>query len=136
MPMSRPNPIYVIDDDPQMRSSIRFLLATLKLDCVTFGSGAEFLARLPALPSGCLLLDLRMPVLDGLAVQQALVERGVQWPVIFMTGAADTPTVVRAVQQGAVEFIVKPFSDEQLLEALHKGFVQLAKIEVPLREAS
>ncbi|HWH22142.1 MAG TPA: response regulator [Allosphingosinicella sp.] len=134
--MVSPHPIYVVDDDAEARDSIRFLLATLKLDSITFRGGAEFVERLESLPSGCILLDLRMPTIDGLAVQQALVERGLDWPIIFMTGSADTPSVVRALRTGAVEFIEKPFTDEQLLTALHKGFVELKKRQAPPQRAA
>lgn len=106
--------VYVIDDDPSVRSSVRFLLATLKLGCRGFASGREFLDTVDALDPGCILLAVRMP---GPAVPEELDRRGIRWPIVFMTGAPGKPA--------SADCIAKPFSDESLLTALHKGFVAL-----------
>lgn len=117
--------VYVIDDEAQLRESSCFLLAALGLSCVQYASGSEFLADVGNLEQGCILLDVIMRDMDGLDVQAELNRRGIDWPIIFMSGHQDTGTVVEAVRGGAVDFLEKPFSDEQLLRALHRGFVKL-----------
>lgn len=122
--------VYVVDDDKDVLGSIGCLLRSLRLDCRTYNSGEALLAAIASLPPGCILTDLRMPGLSGLELQAELLRRGFNWPIVFMTGHGDTPTVVQAIQKGAVEFIEKPFSDERLLSALHAGFASLTeKIE-------
>lgn len=106
--------VYVIDDDPSVRSGVRFLLATLKLGCRSFASSREFLDTVDVLEPGCILLDMRMP---GPAVPEELDRRGIRWPILFMTG---TPGL-----SPSAYCVAKPFSDESLLTALHKGFVAL-----------
>jgi two-component system, LuxR family, response regulator FixJ len=122
--------VYVVDDEAELRKSACFLLVSLGLACVHFSSGEAFLDEVPRLKPGCILLDLRMQGRNGLAVQQELSERGVDWPIIFMSGDADGRSVVQATEHGAVEFIKKPFSEEELLAALHRGFVVLREVEV------
>lgn len=117
--------VYVIDDDPSLSGSIRFLLATLKLGSRTFRSGRDFLNCVDGLAPGVILLDIRMPDMDGVAVQEELKRRDIDWPVVFMTGEADMRTLSRAVPRDTAEFILKPFSDEKLLTALNQGFKRL-----------
>jgi len=120
--------IYVVEDDADVAHSIRFMLSTLKLDCTTFSTGAEFLDCVSGLSPGCVLLDVRLPDTDGVKVQEELVRRGVDWPVIFMTGEAGVSTIVKAIKAGAVEFLIKPFSDKDLLSALQAGQVRLQEL--------
>jgi two-component system response regulator FixJ len=125
-PVSRGDSIvYVIDDEADLRESSCFLLATLGLTCIQYPSGQAFLDDLATLEPGCLLLDVVMRSMDGLAVQEELRRGGIDWPVVFMSGQQDVATVVRAAKNGAVEFLEKPFNDEVLLSALHRGFVRL-----------
>jgi len=120
--------VYVIDDEADLRESSCFLLAALGLNCVQYPSGAAFLEDVSTLEPGCVLLDMIMKNMDGLEVQAELQRRGVDWPIVFMSGHQDTATVVQAVKKGAVEFLEKPFSDEALLAALHRGFVRLRNV--------
>lgn len=117
--------VYVIDDEADLRESSCFLLAALGLTCIQYPSGQAFLDDVEGLQAGCLLLDVVMRSMDGLALQSELLRRGIDWPVIFMSGRQDAATIVRAMKNGAVGFLQKPFGDEQLLSALHKGFVRL-----------
>ncbi|MDQ3139919.1 MAG: response regulator [Pseudomonadota bacterium] len=124
-PRQSANLVYVVDDEAHLRDSSCFLLATLGLDCVQFEGGADFLGQLATLDPGVILLDMRMRGMSGLEVQAELTRRGVGWPVVFMSGHQDVPVIVEAIKSGAVEFLEKPFSDEQLLAALHRGFRML-----------
>jgi two-component system, LuxR family, response regulator FixJ len=123
--------VYVIDDQPELRESSCFLLTSLGLTCVQYPEGPEFLDEVDRLEPGCILLDLVMHEMDGLEVQQELKRRRVSWPIIFMSGHDDIPAVISAVKNGAVEFLEKPFSEEELLAALHRGFVQLREGSEP-----
>jgi FixJ family two-component response regulator len=110
---------FVIDDDPSMRRSLDTLLRSVGLDVHTFPSAQEFMqAARPDAP-GCLVLDVRLPGMSGLAFQQELVNAGVALPVIFLTGHGDVPMTVRAMKAGAAEFLTKPFDDQVLLDAIH-----------------
>ena len=113
--------VFVIDDDPSIRTAIRELIEAVGLSCETFGSGQEFLsARLPDVPS-CLVLDVRLPGVSGLNLQRELVERGINIPIIFITGHGDIPMSVQAMKAGAVEFLTKPFRDQDLLDAIEQA---------------
>lgn len=94
-----------------------------------FGSGEDFLDALPALQPGCVLLDIRMPQMDGFQVMGELAQRGVDWPVIVMTGHGEIPIAVRAMKLGAVDFIEKPFSEDSLLACFGQAFVLLDERE-------
>lgn len=109
--------VYVVDDDQGMRDSTVWLLESVGLQGVPFASGQAFLDAVDDGPA-CVLLDVRMPGLGGMAVQQALRERGLQIPVIFVSGHADVPIVVRAFKAGASDFIEKPYSDQLLLDSV------------------
>jgi two-component system, LuxR family, response regulator FixJ len=121
--------VYVVDDEQELRKSACFLLVSLGIACIHFSSGEAFLGEIARLKRGCILLDLRMPGRDGLAVQQELVRQGLDWPIVFMSGDADDQSVVRATREGAIEFLEKPFSEEELLAALHRAFVALRELE-------
>jgi len=110
--------VFVIDDDPSMRQAIKTLIETVGLKGETFVSGQEFLqSTLPEVPR-CLVLDVRLPGLGGLNLQRELSDRGIQIPIIFITGHGDIPMSVQAMKAGAVEFLTKPFRDQDLLDAI------------------
>jgi FixJ family two-component response regulator len=110
--------VFVVDDDPSMRLAIQRLVRAVGLDVETFGSAQEFLERpLPDVP-GCLILDVRMPGLSGLDLQQHMAELNIQTPIIFITAHGDIPMSVKAMKAGAVEFLTKPFRDQDLLDAI------------------
>ena len=110
---------FVIDDDPSMQRSLDTLLRSVGLDVRLFSSAQEFMrAERPDVP-GCLVLDVRLPGMSGLAFQQELVKAGVALPVIFLTGHGDVPMTARAMKAGAAEFLTKPFDEQVLLDAIH-----------------
>lgn len=110
--------VFVIDDDLSMRAAIKRLLGTVGLSVETFGSGLEFIeSKLPDVPS-CVILDVRLPGRSGLDLQREMAERGIQIPVIFITGHGDIPMSVQAMKAGAVEFLTKPFRDQDLIDAV------------------
>jgi FixJ family two-component response regulator len=112
---------FVIDDDPSMRRSLDTLLRSVGLDVHLFSSAQEFMrAERPDVP-GCLVLDVRLPGMSGLAFQQELVKAGVALPVIFLTGYGDVPMTARAMKAGAAEFLTKPFDEQVLLDAVHSA---------------
>ncbi len=113
--------VFVVDDDSAVRSSLKRLIQSLGLDAQTFASAHEFLgASRPDRPA-CLVLDVRLPDLSGLDLQQELVRLNVDLPIIFITGHGDIPMSVRAMKAGAVEFLTKPFREQELLEAIQHG---------------
>jgi two-component system, LuxR family, response regulator FixJ len=120
---SRPDQIvYVVDDHGEMRKSLHFLLSSLAYQTRSFGSGEEFLNLQPELQPGPILLDMRMPGLDGFEVLAELATRRVAWPVVLMTGHGDMAVAVRALKLGVVEFLEKPFDTATLEAALANAF--------------
>lgn len=110
--------VFAVDDDPSVRSSLKFLLSTVGLQAETFESTDSFLhKKLPDVPS-CLVLDIRLPGLSGLEFQRELAARNIPIPIVFLTGHGDIPMSVRAMKAGAVEFLTKPFRDQDLLDAV------------------
>jgi len=114
--------VYVVDDDRDIRRSLSFMLGASEIRSYPFGSGADFLEAIPDLEPGCILLDLRMPQMDGFEVMAALARQNVDWPVVVMTGHGEVPVAVRAMKLGAIDFIEKPFSEEALLAGLGNAF--------------
>jgi FixJ family two-component response regulator len=113
--------VFVIDDDAGVRASIQGLLKSVGLHSETFGTTPDFLAaRIPSRPS-CLVLDVRLPGINGLEFQRELAEMGVRIPIIFITGHGDIPMTVKAMKSGAIEFLTKPFRDQDLLDAIHQA---------------
>ena len=113
--------VFVIDDDASMREAISRLLHAIGLTIRTFGSAREFLGtRLPDIPA-CVVLDVRLPDLSGLDLQREMVERGIHVPIIFITGHGDIQMSVQAMKAGAVEFLTKPFRDQELIDAVRSG---------------
>ncbi|HHJ1299725.1 response regulator transcription factor [Pseudomonas sp. SWRI59] len=113
--------VYVVDDDQGMRDSTVWLLQSVGLEALSFASGQAFLDACRDDGPACVLLDVRMPGLGGLAVQQLMRERGLDLPVIFVSGHADVPIVVRAFKAGACDFIEKPYSDQLLLDSVQEA---------------
>jgi len=120
--MQRPKPtICVVDDDEGVRNSLRFLLKSVGLETRAFASAAEFLDGYQPGEPGCLVLDVRMPGMSGLELQQQLNLRGAVIPVIFITGHGDIPMAVEAMQQGAFDFLQKPFRDQDLIDRIQRA---------------
>jgi FixJ family two-component response regulator len=113
--------VFVVDDDDAVRQSLSSLFRSVGLQVKAFSSAAEFLqSKLPDCPS-CLVLDVRLPGASGLDFQSDLAEANIQIPIIFMTGHGDIPMTVRAMKAGAVEFLTKPFRDQDMLDAVQVG---------------
>jgi RNA polymerase sigma factor (sigma-70 family) len=110
--------VFVVDDDPSVRSSLKFLISTVGLQVESFDSAATFLHRKPPDAPSCLVLDVRLPGLSGLDLQRELAARNIRIPIVFVTGHGDIPMSVRAMKAGAVEFLTKPFHDQDLLDAI------------------
>ena len=116
--MTSPSVVFVIDDDPSVRSSLKFLLSTVGLQAETFDSADSFLRKgLPDVTS-CLVLDVRLPGVSGIDFQRELAARNIRIPIIFLTGYGDIPMNIRAIKAGAVEFLTKPSRDQDLLDAI------------------
>ena len=110
--------VFVVDDDASVRSSLKFLLGTVGLHVESFDSADSFLRKsLPDAP-GCLVLDVRLPGLSGLDFQRELAAKKINIPIVFLTGHGDIPMSVRAMKAGAIEFLTKPFRDQDLLDAV------------------
>jgi RNA polymerase sigma factor (sigma-70 family) len=110
--------VFVVDDDPSVRSSLKFLISTVGLQVETFESAETALQKLSPEVPGCLVLDVRLRGLSGLDLQGELAARNCQIPIVFITGHGDIPMTVRAMKAGAVEFLTKPFRDQDLLDAI------------------
>jgi FixJ family two-component response regulator len=124
----------VVDDDSGVRNAMRSLLKSVGLTSQLHGSAQEFLQSYDAAQPGCLVLDIRMPGMSGLELQQELNLRGATIPVIFMTGHGDVPMAVEAMQHGAFDFLQKPFRDQDLLDRIQKAIVRDAKLRESLGE--
>ena len=119
--------VHVVDDDDGMRRALSLLLNTVGYRTLVFASPAEFLAQYDADAPGCLVLDIRMPGMSGLELQQQLNRTGSMLPVIFITGHGDVPMAVQAMKEGAFEFIQKPFRDQDLLDRINHAIQQDAE---------
>ena len=116
--------VHLVDDDEAIRKSAGFMLKTSGYQVNSYASGVELLKE-KELDPGCILLDVRMPEMDGLQVQLALQDRGIGYPVIVMTGHGDVTVAVQAMKAGAVDFIEKPFEKAVLIEAIEEGFSRI-----------
>ena len=135
--------VFVVDDDPGVRDAIRLLLRSVGLRSEVFPSAMSFLESYDAEAPGCIVLDLRMPGMSGIELQDRLIELGSNLPIIFVTAHGDVPTAVVAVKAGAVDFIQKPFQDQKLLDMVHHAIdlnshaceerADLAAIEIRIR---
>src|ERR1700674_3831445 len=121
MTAANPSTVFVIDDDDLVRASIQGLLKSEGLRSETFEAAQEFLrSKRPDVPS-CLVLDVRLPGVNGLDLQRELADAGIRIPIIFITGHGDIPMTVKAMKSGAVEFLTKPFRHQDLLDAIHQA---------------
>lgn len=119
--------VYLIDDDVVVRDSAALLLRTHGFQVAEFSCAAPFLAQLDAALPGCIMLDISMPGMDGLEVQEQLNARNIRFPVLILTGQGDIARAVRAMKNGAIEFLEKPYDEASLLAALDQGFTLLAQ---------
>ncbi|MGV2980508.1 response regulator transcription factor [Camelimonas sp. ID_303_24] len=115
------HPVYLVDDDEAVRQALALLLSTVDIDTVCFADPQAFLARLPGLKPGCLVLDIRMPGISGLKLQERLNALGVDWPTVVVSGHGDIEACRRAFRNGAVDFLSKPVDEQDLIEAIQKG---------------
>lgn len=120
--------IYLIDDDEAVREALSLLLQTYGMHVETFRDPATFLAHVDPQKPGCLILDLRMPMISGLQLQQKLLERGIDWPAIMITGHGDINACRRAFKAGILDFLSKPVDEQVLLEALETASQELDKL--------
>jgi two-component system, LuxR family, response regulator FixJ len=135
MANNSPEPtVFVVDDDEGVRNSLRFLLKSVGLSAHTLASAADFLATYRPREPGCLVLDVRMPGMSGLELQQQLNLRGAVIPVIFITGHGDIPMAVEAMQQGAFDFLQKPFRDQDLIDRIQRALERDARNRAALVE--
>jgi FixJ family two-component response regulator len=116
--------VFVVDDDRSMRESLQMVMRSVDLRAQTFASPQEFLTAARPDAPGCLILDVRMPGSSGLDLQRQLVDARIDIPIIFLTGHADVRVSVRAMKAGAVEFLTKPVSDQDLLDAVHQALAR------------
>jgi len=114
--------VFVVDDDRSVRTAVESLLRSVGLPARSFASTSEFMEASPGTMTGCLVLDIRMPGRNGLDFQRDLIAAGISLPVVFITGHGDIPMSVRALKSGAVDFLTKPFRDQDLLDAVHSAF--------------
>src|SRR5262245_47319586 len=124
----------VVDDDSGVRNAMRALLKSVGLDSALYASAQEFLTAWQPSQPGCLVLDIRMPGMSGLELQEQLNLRGAVIPVIFMTGHGDVPMAVEAMQHGAFDFLQKPFRDQDLLDRIQKAITKDADLRATLGE--
>jgi FixJ family two-component response regulator len=113
--------VFVVDDDDGVRASIQGLLKSARLRCAAFGTAEEFLRNKPPDGPSCLILDVSLPGVSGLDFQRQLADAGIQIPIVFITGHGDIPMTVKAMKSGAVEFLTKPFLDQDLLDAIQQA---------------
>ena len=122
--MTPHGPVYVLDDDPAVRDSIRLLLEVAGFAPAVFGTAEEFIAVAPRPAAGCLIADVRLPGMSGIELHKELVRRGIALPVIFITGHADVPMAIAALRQGAFDFLEKPVDDEALIASIRAALAR------------
>jgi FixJ family two-component response regulator len=116
--------VFIVDDEADVRDAVQLLIASAGFEAETYASAEAFLAAYQPGSPGCLVLDVRMPGMDGMVAQQTLQERGIDLPIIFISGHGDIPMAVKAVQEGALDFLEKPFNDDALLDCINRGLDQ------------
>lgn len=129
-------PVYLVDDDDGVRAALDLLLRTVGLTVRSFASPAAFLAAVDTLPPGCLILDIRMPGMSGLKVQEELTRVGIDWPTVIISGHGDMEASRRAFRQGAVDFLGKPVDESDLIDAIQKGQADLERRDQAARETA
>jgi two-component system, LuxR family, response regulator FixJ len=128
--------VFIIDDDDAVRNSLRLLLKSVGLSAVALPTAQEFLSKYDPQQPGCLVLDVRMPGMSGLELQEQLNMRGAVIPVIFITGHGDIPMAVEAMQQGAFDFLQKPFRDQDLIDRIQRALAKDQSNRAELQEKS
>ncbi|MEM7542253.1 MAG: response regulator transcription factor [Pseudomonadota bacterium] len=113
--------IYVVDDDAPVRESLALLIRSMQWPVHCYADAAEFLENFDPELHSCLILDIRMPGMSGLELQEELIARGLQVPIVFLTGHGDVPMAVKAIKLGAIDFLEKPFNDQALLDCINKA---------------
>ena len=113
--------VFVVDDDPYVRKSLSFLIESAGLDVETFSAAEEFLKRHPHKGPSCLILDVKMPGVSGMALQEKLLSQEYDIPIVFISGHGDIPMTVKTIKRGAVDFLSKPFDEKDLLDAVHEA---------------
>ncbi|HYV05132.1 MAG TPA: response regulator [Blastocatellia bacterium] len=116
-----PDVVYVVDDDPSVRKALERLFRSIGYECISFSSATEFLAGKRRDAPACLVLDVRLPGLSGLDLQRQMAEANMLIPIVFLTGHGDVPLSVRAMKAGAVDFLTKPFHEQDLLDAVRSA---------------
>ena len=114
-------PVYLVDDDEAVRRALGLLLSTVGIEVTGFADPQAFLTQVPRLEPGCLILDIRMPAISGLKLQERLNEQGIDWPTIVISGHGDIEACRRAFRNGAVDFLSKPVDEQDLIDAIQKG---------------
>lgn len=125
--------VHVVDDDPGLRGALADLLESIGYDVTTYGSTTEFLDRPKCYEPGCLVLDVRLPGMSGLDLQERLAREGVTLPIILMTSYGDIPMTVRGMKAGACDFLEKPFRDQDMLDAVANA-IEMSRLSVPLAQ--
>jgi FixJ family two-component response regulator len=120
--------VYIIDDDPAVRDSLSLMIAQEGLNVETFECAEDFLGFVPQHCRGCAIVDICMPMMDGMALQEALLARQVTLPIIFLTGHGEIPTSVRAIKAGAVDFLTKPITRERLMSSVRTALMLSEKV--------
>jgi FixJ family two-component response regulator len=126
--------VFIVDDDQGVRESVKILLRSIGIDAETFKSGDDFLEKYDPDKFGCIVLDVRMPGMSGLELQERLVSMGCTMPIVFVTAHGDVPMAVEAVKAGALDFVQKPFRDQELIDKIQEGFAENERIRKKLRD--
>lgn len=127
-------PVYLVDDDEAVRTALQLLLRTAGISTYTYGDPRQFLTSLPTLSPGCIVLDIRMPAISGLKLQERLTEQQFTWPVIIISGHGDIEACRKAFKNGAMDFLSKPIDEQDLIDAVQKGFESLVQSQSLLAE--
>lgn len=120
-------PVYLVDDDDAVRKALTLLLETVGIDVRAFASPELLLARIDTLDPGCLILDIRMPVISGLKLQEKLTDLGIDWPTVIISGHGDIDACRRAFRNGAIDFLSKPVDEQDLIDAIQRGQAVLSR---------
>ncbi len=126
--------VFVVDDDPFIRKSLGSLISSAGLDVETFATAKEFLKRQPHKGPSCLILDVKMPGVSGMALQEKLLSQEYDIPIVFISGHGDIPMTVKAIKKGAVDFLSKPFDEKDLLDAVREALQRDAKARALQKE--
>ncbi|MFT6558990.1 response regulator transcription factor [Sneathiella sp.] len=128
--------VYLVDDDEAVRDGLSLLLQTMNYDVTTFADPKRFLSDLPTLQAGCIIMDIRMPMVSGLKVQEKLLEANCAFPIIIISGHGDINACRKAFKNGAIDFISKPINEQDLIDAIQKGEEVLQSESIKQEEAN